>query len=274
MPLNLMMLVDNPKAAIEAEKAGVNRVFFDLEVINKRERQRGRNTVISTNSIEDVKSIKEVLTTSELLVRINPMHANTEYEVNKVLADGADIIMLPMIVDTEDVKTFIELVDGRAKTVLLLETGQALARLTDIVNINGIDEIFIGLNDLHISLELDFMFELLSGGIVEYMTQVIKEKNIPYGFGGIARIGEGDLPAEYILGEHYRLGSSSVILSRTFKKAISNKNSLAKEIKRVRDVERNISSWEDEEYMYNSRRVKHGVRNIVNKMREQSNFKK
>src|SRR5690625_5716258 len=54
-----------------------------------------------------------------------------------------------------------------------------------------------------------------------------------------------------------RLGSSSVILSRTFKKAISNKNSLAKEIKRVRDVERNISSWEDEEYMYNSRRVKH-----------------
>ena len=274
MPLNLMMLVDDPKAAIEAEKAGVNRVFFDLEVINKRERQRGRNTVISTNSIEDVKSIKEVLTTSELLVRINPMHANTEYEVNKVLADGADIIMLPMIVDTEDVKTFIELVDGRAKTVLLLETGQALARLTDIVNINGFDEIFIGLNDLHISLELDFMFELLSGGIVEYMTQVIKEKNIPYGFGGIARIGEGDLPAEYILGEHYRLGSSSVILSRTFKKAISNKNSLAKEIKRVRDVERNISSWEDEEYMYNSRRVKHGVRNIVNKMREQSNFKK
>src|SRR5699024_3120629 len=94
---------------------------------------------------------------------------------------------------------------------------------------------------------LDFMFELLSGGIVEYMTQVIKEKNIPYGFGGIARIGEGDLPAEYILGEHYRLGSSSVILSRTFKKAISNKNSLTKEIKRVRDVERNISSWEDED---------------------------
>lgn len=41
--------------------------------------------------------------------------------------------------------------------------------------------------------------------------------SIPFGFGGIARIGEGDLPSDYILGEHVRLGSTSVILSRTFK---------------------------------------------------------
>lgn len=39
------------------------------------------------------------------------------------------------------------------------------------------------------------MFELLSCGIVEYMTDKIKAKNIPFGFGGMAKIG-GDLPAE------------------------------------------------------------------------------
>jgi len=46
--------------------------------------------------------------------------------------------------------------------------------------------------------------------------QKIKQKSIPYGFGGIARLGTGLLPAENILAEHYRLGSSMVILSRSF----------------------------------------------------------
>ena len=32
----------------------------------------------------------------------------------------------------------------------------------------------------------------------------------------VARVGEGALPAEYVLGEHYRLGSQMVILSRAF----------------------------------------------------------
>ena len=50
-----------------------------------------------------------------------------------------------------------------------------------------------------------------------------------FGFGGIARIGEGDLPSDNILGEHVRLGSQSVILSRTFKGVVGvdkNGNSL------------------------------------------------
>jgi hypothetical protein len=42
------------------------------------------------------------------------------------------------------------------------------------------------------------------------------EKGIPYGFGGIASLGRGMLPAEYIIKEHYRLGSTCVILSRSF----------------------------------------------------------
>ena len=44
----------------------------------------------------------------------------------------------------------------------------------------------------------------------------IKKKGIPYGFGGIGRIGTGELPAEYIIKEHYRLGSTCAILSRSF----------------------------------------------------------
>ena len=36
------------------------------------------------------------------------------------------------------------------------------------------------------------------------------------GFGGIARLGFGMLPAEHVIAEHYRLGSTAVILSRSF----------------------------------------------------------
>jgi hypothetical protein len=43
-----------------------------------------------------------------------------------------------------------------------------------------------------------------------------KQKKIPYGFGGIASLGKGMLPSEYIIREHYRLGSTCAILSRSF----------------------------------------------------------
>ena len=78
------------------------------------------------------------------------------------------------------------------------------------------DEIHIGLNDLHLSYGLTFMFELLANGKVEEITKKIRNKGIPYGFGGIAKLGEGDLPAEKIVMEHYRLGSTRAILSRSF----------------------------------------------------------
>jgi hypothetical protein len=61
-----------------------------------------------------------------------------------------------------------------------------------------------------------FMFELLADGTVERLSKQIQLSGKPFGFGGIARVSEGLLPAENILGEHVRLGSSAVILSRTF----------------------------------------------------------
>jgi hypothetical protein len=48
------------------------------------------------------------------------------------------------------------------------------------------------------------------------MCNKFKCAGIPYGFGGIAKIGEGLLPAERVITEHYRLGSTRAILSRSF----------------------------------------------------------
>ena len=57
---------------------------------------------------------------------------------------------------------------------------------------------------------------LLADGTVEQLCFKFRKKGIPFGFGGIASIGKGILPSEYIIKEHYRLGSGCVILSRSF----------------------------------------------------------
>lgn len=63
---------------------------------------------------------------------------------------------------------------------------------------------------------MKFMFELLADGTVEKLCNKVRNKGIPYGFGGIAQLGQGMLPAEHVIAEHYRLGSSMAILSRSF----------------------------------------------------------
>lgn len=264
--MKLMLLTTNEDLIKEAMKSDIDRIFVDLEYINKSERQKGRDTVLSHNSINDVKRVRPLIDDGKLLVRINPIHANSKYEIDKVIEYGADIIMLPMFKYPEEVNTFIRLIDGRAKTCLLLETAQAMVRIDDILDQAGIDEMYIGLNDLHISLGLDFMFEVLSSGLVEYMADKIKNKGVPFGFGGMGKIGEGMLPAENILCEHYRLGSSSVILSRTFRNENVNQDikvDLDKEVKKIRAKEELYSKYSLKEFEQNSCFIRSKIKEIV-----------
>lgn len=198
---------------------GVDRIFLDLEILGKKERQGHLDTVISIeHKIEDVKKISSVIKNSDLLVRINPIHLKSGDEIEKCIKDGADIIMLPMFKTRLEVEKFVKFVDGRVKTCLLLETSEAFTRIDEILEVKGIDEIHVGLNDLHLSLGLDFMFEVLSGGLVAYLAEKIHRKKIDFGFGGIATLNEGLISGNMVLKEHVRLKSSAVILSRAFKK--------------------------------------------------------
>ena len=265
--MKLMLLTGDPKFAQKAEKCGVDRIFIDLEYINKNDRQKGRNTYMTRNTVEDVLPMREALTKAELLVRVNPINSLSQTEIDAVCSAGADLIMLPMAMDAEDVATFVKLVGGRAKTVPMIETAQAMARLDDILSVDGVDELYIGLNDLHIGLGLSFMFEPLSGGLLDYMAQKIKARGIPFGFGGMAKIGEGMLPAEKILAEHYRLGSSSVILSRTFRNEVDAEGkpllNLEEEIAKIRTEEARLSAWNAQAFEDNRAQVKEIVKKIV-----------
>lgn len=222
MSLKLMYITNRPEVALIAEHAGVDRIFIDMEYIGKAGRQGGMDSVQNHHTIEDVKNIRKVLTKAQLLVRVNPIHETTEEycssteEVDQVIKAGADIVMLPFFKTVEEVKQFIRIVDGRAKVLLLMETPEAAQRADEIIALPGIDEIHLGINDMSLGYNKTFMFELLTDGTVETLCLKFKRAGIPYGFGGVACIGAGKLPAEVILKEHYRLGSSMVILSRSF----------------------------------------------------------
>ena len=222
MSLKLMYITNNTDVAIIAERNGVDRIFVDLEYIGKNKRQGGMDSVKSHHSIEDVSRMRSVLTKAELLVRVNPIHDRTydysssEEEIDAVVSAGADIIMLPFFKRLDDVQRFLNAVGGRCRTMLLLETPEAVEILDDILDLPGVDEIHIGLNDLSIGYGKKFMFELLADGTVENLCRKMELKHKFYGFGGIASLGRGLVPAELIIKEHYWLGSHMAILSRSF----------------------------------------------------------
>lgn len=269
MYLTLMFITNDSQIASIAQQAGVDRIFIDLEKLGKEERQSNRDSVKSDHHIDDIASVKSVLTSAELLVRINPINRESEHEINQVILSGADIIMLPMFKTTDEVAEFIRFVDGRAKINLLLETKEAYENIDNYLDIEGIDEIHIGLNDLHLAYKKDFMFELLTDGTVDDICKRLHNRNMFYGFGGIARIGYGDLPSENILAEHYRLKSQMAILSRSFcdVKKLTNlsviRDRFNSGVEAIRRYERRLQNWTDEMFAANHIIVDGYIKNIL-----------
>ena len=248
MAIKLMYITNRPEIAEIAESVGVDRIFVDMEYIGKEERQPG-DTVKSSHTFEDITAIRNTITNAELLVRINPIHKaspeyyGTEREVDEAVNRGADIIMLPYFKTVEEARHFVSCVNGRTKTMLLVETPEAVEIVDDLLEIDGVDEMYIGLNDLSLGYHKKFMFEVLADGTVEKLCLKFRKKGIPYGFGGLASLEKGMIPGKMVLKEHYRLGSTSVILSRSFcnSERITDLEAISvifnSEVKRIREYE-------------------------------------
>lgn len=271
--LKLMYITNDPQTALIAEQAGVDRVFVDLETVGKAQRQGGMDTVQSHHTLEDARALHMVLSKAELLVRVNQIYPGSGEEIDGAVETGADILMLPYFKSPEQVRTFLRFVGGRARTMLLFETPESVEQIDDILSLDGIDECFIGLNDLHLGYHRKFMFELLADGTVEMLCRRFAQAGKPYGFGGIARVGTGTLPAERILGEHVRLGSSSVILSRSFCNTAETTDHeqiasiFRTEVPKLRAAEREYGAMDTEGLAANRVLVREAVQKILENMR-------
>ena len=272
--LNLMYITNRPEIAQIVENAGVQRVFIDMEYIGKTDRQGGMDTVQSHHTVEDIRKVRSVLKHTKIMARCNPIHDATEKyssskdEIDAAIEAGADILMLPYFKTVNEVREFIRLVDGRAKTLPLVETPEAVACIDEILELDGIDEIFVGLNDLSLGYGMKFMFQLLADGTVEMLCNKFKAKGIPYGFGGIASLGKGMLPSERVIAEHYRLGSTCAILSRSFcnTSIITDLEEIKlifdKGLKEIRDWEKQCESGRVD-FTQNRKEVEKAVSQIV-----------
>lgn len=238
--LELIQITNDPAFARRCDALDGMRLWVDLERHGKAERQAGRNTFISSHSVGDVGRIKAVLRRSRLMVRVNPLHHDSAAEIKTVLEQGADLLMLPMFSDAGAVRDFCGLVAGRVPVVPLLETSGALATLEEWIDTPGIEEVYVGLNDLHLSQGDRFMFEPLARGDVDRVAAAAKARRLRFGFGGIARLNEGLLPGRDVLAEHVRLRSGAVILSRTFHQS-GSPTSFEDEVAAFRRMERDLA---------------------------------
>lgn len=273
--LHLMYITNKPWVAKIAEEAGVDWIFIDMEWIGKDVRQGGLDTVQNHHTFEDVRTIKNAVSKAKVLTRINPIHdALTNYpsskeEIDRTIEAGADILMLPFFKTAAEVEQFIAYVGGRAKTCLLVETPEAAELLEQIIEVPGIDMIHFGLNDMHLALGMKFMFQLLTDGSVDKWAKIVKAKGIPFGFGGLASLNGGAVPGSMILKEHYRIGSSMVIVSRAF--CNTDKMTSEEEIRNVfipgiaaiRELEAEAENADEKYFSENQEAVKVAVEKIV-----------
>lgn len=275
--LNLMYITNSPEIAQIAVSSGVQRIFIDMETLGKEKRQKGLDTVKWCHTIDDVINMKRMLPNCTILVRCNPIHdaqdgyCSSEEEIEQIISAGANIIMLPYFQTAKEVKRFVDIVDGRVRTVLLFETPSAISNIEEILKIDGVSEYFIGLNDLSLGYGKKFMFEILADGTVENICNLFEKAGKKFGFGGIASLGGGELRSEKIIAEHYRLGSSCVILSRSF----CNVNNIAdpetvesifeKGVKDIRDFERKCIGGQID-FLENHKDVVVDVKKIVDRI--------
>ena len=124
--LKLMYITNDPTVAKIAADAGVDRIFIDMEVLGKAERQGGMDTVQSHHTPEDIAKVRAAIgDQAEIMARVNPMNSNSQTEIDDAIANGADVIMLPMWRTVDDLRQLVRMVNGRAKVMPLLETDTA-----------------------------------------------------------------------------------------------------------------------------------------------------
>ena len=268
--IELLQFTNDPTLAQHcdrlAAKFGPMRLVIDWERNGKAERQAGRNTFISTHTEEDLHALTALRLRTPVMVRVNPLHAGSAAEVDAAVAGGANRLMLPMFRSAADVEGFVELVAGRLPISLLLEHADAANSIDQWVNGPGFDEVYVGLNDLHLSLGHSFMFEPLANGLVEGLVNRAKAAGKRVGFGGIARMDEGELPGSLVLAEHVRLGSQAVILSRTFHRfdvAGDSMESLDAEVGKLRACEVQCAKRSASEVLADQQQVQAIVANFV-----------
>ena len=263
--MKLCLITNSVGLAVDAEAAGIDRVMVDLEAKGKASRQAGEGLFFTNHRPDDVSCLHSSLGHTAILVRVNGIHHDSEREIDHAIRSGAEIVMLPMVQRVEDVARFVKMVGARVRTCLLIETGEGVQALGEIVAVPGVDEIHIGLNDLRLSLGHDVIFEVLCSGMIDRIARTVQDAGVKFGFGGIARLSAEHLPVrpDRIVAEQVRLGGHMAILGRSFRdefEKVRQPERLRAEVARIRAAIDRWSHADEKQLSDNSKQLAEEVR--------------
>lgn len=212
------LFTNDPGLASAADGAGVNRIGVDLERLDKDKRQDPSKCWVTDHRIDEIPALRESLSQAQLFARSNPMHEESGAEIERLIAMGVQVIMLPYFRTVEEARRFVGLIDGRAEASLLVETAASAIRIEELVRLDGVDEIHVGLNDLRIDLGMRNHFEVLCSPFLDMLAGVVRDAGIPFGFGGLGRVSDNSLPIppQLIYPQYPRLGADRALVARVF----------------------------------------------------------
>lgn len=267
--MKFMMIINDPEIARHVCVIEEVEPFVDLEVMGKAERQGHLATWKGKQTAQDVTRIREAVPSAHLIVRVNPLHDGSAAEIEDVVARGADSVMLPMFRDRETLERFLDLLGTRARAIPLFETAASVAAIPQIAPALGLERLHIGLNDLHLDLGQDFLFQPLADGLLETPAAALRAAGITFGIGGIARAREGIVSPDFLLGEHVRLGSQAAILSQTFHRNATTLGELratmdfAEELRRLHSIHQRFCAMDADELERNRIETRDRINDVV-----------
>ncbi|MBV9309795.1 MAG: hypothetical protein JOZ73_03130 [Solirubrobacterales bacterium] len=189
-----------------------------MERLGKAERQSGLGTWISSHRAAQLPTIAAELRSARLFARVNPLSGSSKAEVEGLLALGVDVLMLPMFETVGELARFVQLVAGRARVVPLLETRGAAESIEELVRLEGIEEVHIGINDLALSLGTRHRFEVLSLPLVSRVAQTVTAAGLRLGIGALGNLAPANLPVspDLLYARYVGLGAGASLLARSF----------------------------------------------------------
>lgn len=210
----LFLFSTDPAIVRTAMAAGVDGIIVDWENQGKKLRQENFDTQINYDTYEDLCRVREVTPAGKLICRINGFSGeHTEEEVELALRAGADEIFLPMVRTVAEARDTLQMIGGRARFNILIETTSALACLEELSQL-PLNRAYIGLNDLHIQQNSRNIFIPLMN---ETVIDIRRHFGIPLGAGGVTYPPNGlPIPSKYLINEYARLGIDFSFLRRTF----------------------------------------------------------
>lgn len=208
----LLLFTCNEDMAHDAVSGGVDGIIIDWEFRGKSERQKGADTQINRDTLENLNRVRAA-TDGRIIVRINGFGPTTADEINLAIDAGAQEIMLPMVTTIEEVDKTFDLVRDRAQVGILIETLRAV-EIADRLGRLPLRRVYVGLNDLAIQRRSSNIFTALTDGVVE---TALKNIARPIGFGGLTLPDLGSpLPCRLLIAEMARMRTHFSFLRRSF----------------------------------------------------------